>query len=115
MSAVTYGVHLSSNRQAGNSPFKLSRSASRYIPLVLFALIAMLYIAQSTQSSTKQLALQTIQTEQSTVSTQQNQLQLEATRLQSLKAVSTSADSQKLTPVTDVEYLAPTPATTIGR
>lgn len=114
MTTVTYGNGLAASRHYGRrDSWRLSRPSGRLLSIVFLALVALLYIAQSTQGSTKQLDVQQFQSQADQLASQQGQLQLEATRLQSLKVVGADTASMNLEPVTNVEYLSPTntPAT----
>ena len=107
MIPVTYrhNVNLRPSRSTA-SGLKLGASLSfRFIGFVLLALLALLYIAQSSQGATKRVELQSLHTQTDELVNQQDQLRLEALRLQSLDAISQSASTLGLESVSGVEHL----------
>ncbi len=65
----------------------------------------MLYIAQSSQGATKRIEVQSLKATADEMLIQQDQLELEAKRLQSVDTLSQSVEQLQLEPATGAEYL----------
>ena len=78
---------------------------SRYYGIIVLALLAMLYIAQATQTSTKSVEVQGLHEKIGDLTNSVDQLQLESARAQTLDMISTEASPLALQPVDSVEYL----------
>ncbi len=91
------------SKRLGNLGFITSRLAG----FVLLASLALLYIAQSSQGAAKRIEVQSLRTQAENLVTQEDQLRLEALRLQSLDTISQAIDPLGLQAVTDVEDSRP--------
>ncbi len=78
---------------------------SRFVGLIVLAVLALLYIAQASQVSTKSVEVQNLRQKTASLTTDVDQLQLESARAQTLDMISTQASPLGLQPVDSVEYL----------
>lgn len=81
--------------------------SSRMIGFILLALLALLYIAQSSQGATKEIKVQSLRSQIETIEQDNKQLELEAARAQALSTVEKSVPDAGLESVQSVEYLTP--------
>jgi len=68
----------------------------RFITLIMFAAIALFYLAQSTQSATKNYAVRGLEINKEELTKEKERLQIEATRLKSLTAIDQDLDKLNL-------------------
>lgn len=78
---------------------------SRFIGMIVLAVLALLYVAQASQVSTKSVEIQNLRQKAVALSNDVDQLQLESARAQTLDMISTQASPLGLVPVDSVEYL----------
>ncbi len=78
---------------------------SRYVGIIVLAVLALLYIAQASQVSTKSVDVQNLRQKTATLTNDVDQLQLESARAQTLDMISTEASPLGLQAVDSVEYL----------
>ena len=84
--------------------------AARFIAIIIFGALGLLYLTQSTQGANRSYAVRDLTTQQSQLSEQRDNLQVEASRLQSLNQISQTinaapAGPDKLQPAGAVSYL----------
>ncbi len=90
--------------QEGERKRTLSRSLSlgpvstKVIGVVLVALLALFYLAQSTQSATRNYAIQDLNDRKTTLESNKEELTVEATRLKSLQTIQDKAEELNLEP-----------------
>ena len=90
--------------QEGERKRTLSRSLSlgpvstKVIGVVLVALLALFYLAQSTQSATRNYAIQDLDDRKTTLESNKEELTVEATRLKSLQTIQDKAEELNLEP-----------------
>lgn len=109
MIPATYPNHFQSRTRSGNRLFRAGMFSSRMISIVLLALLALLYIAQSTQGATNEVKYQRLRSQADATAQQNDQLELDAERLQSLSNLDKSAPALGLEPATVETYLTPAP------
>lgn len=100
------------NQPAPARLFALGPAATKVALLIFFALLALLYLAQSTQGATRQYDVRTLEEERATLKQDREQLELESVRLQSLKAVVPAAEAEPAA-ATPAEP-TPTPSPTLA-
>ncbi len=107
MFPVTYSSSTFSSRTSRTSGkfAKAGFVSARFVGLLILAVLALLYIAQSSQGATKRIEVQSLRTKADELVTDEGQLKLEVQRLQSLDSVSQAAGQLNLEPVNEVEYL----------
>ena len=81
------------------------RGISRYSGVMILAVLALLYIAQASQTSTKSVTVQSLRQEEAQLTNDVDQLKLESARAQTLDMISAQASPMGLVPVDSVEYL----------
>ena len=82
-----------------NSDFKIGPITLRFITLALLAIVALFYLAQSTQGSTFKYKIMQLEDQQSKVQTDVKQLEVESARLKSLSEIQNSAQNLNLEPI----------------
>ncbi|MFA7309153.1 MAG: hypothetical protein WC045_03795 [Patescibacteria group bacterium] len=75
-----------------------------FITVFLFSLVSLFYLAQSNQITTKGYVLQDLDREKSKVVSENERLQVEAARLESLTKVSEKAGELSMTPTKTLQY-----------
>ena len=84
--------------------FKMGPVSLGFITVLIFSLISLFYLAQSNQITTKGYALQELQEEQSKVLSENERLQVEAARLESLNKASQKAKDLSMVPIKELKY-----------
>jgi cell division protein FtsL len=74
------------------------------IGFLFLAVMALIYIAQSTEGATKQVESQSLRTKTEELKIEEEQLKLEAERLRASEIISKSAQELGLEPASKVEY-----------
>lgn len=97
------GVYISNQRRSPGGGVKTGMS--RYAGVIVLSILALLYIAQASQVSTKSVQAQVLRQEAATLSNDIEQLELESARAQTLDMISTEASPLGLQPIDGVEYL----------
>ena len=87
---------------------KLSALSLGFITVLIFSLISLFYIAQSNQIATKGYALQDLETQRDKVVSEDERLQVEAARLESLNKISEKAKDLSMVPVKELKYFSNT-------
>lgn len=81
------------------SSFRLGPTAVRYLIMILVAVFSLLYFFQSAQAGDRTIELRRLEEEQQSLDKELNTLQMNASRLQSLKSLNEAATAQGLVPV----------------
>lgn len=86
--------------------------AMRFVAVVVFAALGILYLTQSTQGADRSYKIRSLTAEKTGLSEQRDRLQIESSRLESLNQIDQSlnppaqpTDANKLQPTTGVNYL----------
>lgn len=74
-------------------PFRLGPAALNVTVFIVFALLLLLYLAQSTQSASRQYDIRKLEDRLSSLQIDREQLELEAIRLESLTTIAPPLDS----------------------
>jgi hypothetical protein len=95
MIPVTYGQNMGGRpKNKSKSIIRAGFLSTRMIGFLFLAIMALLYIAQSTQGMTKQAESQSLRTKTEELKVEEEQLKLEAERLQSSDTLFRSAVEQ---------------------
>ncbi len=87
---------------------KLGPISLGFITVVLFSLLSLFYLAQSNQITTKGYILRDLEVEKNKILSENERLQVEAARLESLNKISEKADELSMVPVEDLRYFTQT-------
>lgn len=68
----------------------------RFMTLIMLAVVALFYLAQSTQSATKKYTVRGLDNEKQELTKEKDRLQIEATRLKSLQQIQSGVDKLEL-------------------
>ena len=79
-------------------PVSVGPISARVLGLVLVALLALFYLAQSTQSATRNYTIQDLESKKENIESAKEDLSVEATRLKSLQEVQKKAQELGLEP-----------------
>lgn len=71
----------------------------KFITVILLAALALFYLAQTSQSATRAYRLNDLRAKVESMTSDNEQLQLEAVRLQSLQSIQEAANKLKLEPI----------------
>lgn len=80
-------------------------NAIKFIAITIFAILAMIYLAQSTAGANRSIKVRDLDTKQSELKLQKERLEVEQTRLRSLKEIDNSSGQNGLQPITSVEHI----------
>lgn len=105
MVPLTYAGSFQSPSKRTKPFVRFGLASTRMVGFIILAILALLYIAQSSQGATKRIEVQSLRANAEELSVENEQLRLEALRLQSLDTISQSSDALQLEPVRDVEQL----------
>lgn len=86
-----------------------------FITVILFSLISLFYLAQSNQITTKGYVLRELEVEKSKILSENERLQVEAARLESLNKISSKAEELSMVPVNDLRYFTATGGTFVKK
>jgi hypothetical protein len=87
---------------------KLGPVALGFVTILIFSLISLFYLAQSNQITTKGYALQALQQQEDKVVSENERLQVEAARLESLNKAKSKVGDLSMIPVKDLKYFSNT-------
>jgi hypothetical protein len=79
--------------QRSPRPFRLGPAAMNVVVFIVFALLLLLYLAQSTQSASRQYDIRKLEDQLGSLQTDREQLELEAIRLESLTTIAPPPES----------------------
>lgn len=106
MVPVSYATHFQAKpRSTSRKIVRLGGLSLRVVGFIILALLALLYIAQSSRATTARVENQSQATEIDQLRYEQQQLQLDAERIKSLDTMNQFAPQSGLEPVTEVEHL----------
>jgi len=88
--------------------FKLGPVSLGFITILIFSLISLFYLAQSNQITTKGYALQNLEQAKNNVLSENERLQVEAARLDSLNKAAAKAKDLSMAPIKELRYLSNT-------
>ena len=86
------------------SGLKLGPISLGFITILLFSLISLFYLAQSNQITTKGYTLQSLEQEKSKVLSENERLEVEAARLESLNKISEKSKDLSMVPTKELKY-----------
>ncbi len=79
-----------------NREIKIGPLSIQFIVIIVLAAMALLYLAQSTQSATKNYKLQEVRDQKAQIESETERLEVEATRLKSLSEIEKNAENLDL-------------------
>lgn len=68
----------------------------RFMTLIMLAIVALFYLAQSTQSATKNYSIRELELQKTDLTKQKDRLDIETARLQSIQSIQGSTDKMGL-------------------
>jgi|GEM_PF-842077 len=87
---------------------RLGPVALGFVTILIFSLVGLFYLAQSNQITTKGYALQGLQQQEDKVVSENERLQVEAARLESLNKAKSKAGDLSMVPVKELRYFSST-------
>jgi cell division protein FtsL len=90
--------------------FRFGPIALGFITVLIFSLVSLFYLAQSNQITTKGYTLQDLEQKRSKVLSENERLQVEAARLESLNKINEKAKDLSMVPVKELKYFNSTGA-----
>lgn len=81
-------------------------TAIKFIAITIFAVLAMVYLAQSTAGANRSVKVGDLQDKKNQLSLERERLEVEQTRLKSLKEIEGGVQPNTLEPMGTVEHLA---------
>lgn len=95
----------SNNNEAGtrkrtiSSKVSLGPNTMKVVVVVIFAAFALFYLSQSTQSTTRNYTISDLESQKNQIQSETERLEVEATRLKSLKEIEGNSGRLNLEPV----------------
>ncbi|MBI2448589.1 cell division protein FtsL [Candidatus Microgenomates bacterium] len=86
--------------------FRFGPVSLGFITVAMFSLVSFFYLAQANQITTKGYILQDLQKEHQRILSENERLQVEAARLESLTKIREKAGELSMSPVRDIKYLS---------
>jgi len=86
-----------------------------FITVILFSLLSLFYLAQSNQITTKGYILRELELEKAKILSENERLQVEAARLESLNKISEKAEELSMVPVGELKYFRETGGTFVRK
>lgn len=80
-------------------------TAIKFIAISIFAILAMVYLAQSTAGANRSVKIRDLEDQSSQLQLEKERLQVEQTRLKSLQEIDKGTDKNTVEPVTSVDHL----------
>lgn len=80
-------------------------TAIKFITVAIFAILAMVYLAQSTAGANRSVKVRDLEERSSQLKLEQERLEVEQTRLKSLKEIDSGTEKNVMEPVTSVQHL----------
>jgi len=84
--------------------FKIGTLSLGFVTVVILALVSLFYLAQSNQITTKGYALQELENKKTKILSENERLQVEAARLESLNKASEKAKDLSMVPLKELKY-----------
>lgn len=78
-----------------------------FVTIVIFCLLAFFYLSQSSKASTRGYEIKKLETQSSELKAENERLQVESARLQSIKEIEKQTKELNMTPTKKVEYWTP--------
>jgi len=80
-------------------------TAIKFITVAIFAILAMVYLAQSTAGANRSVKVRDLEERSGQLKLEQERLEVEQTRLKSLKEIDSGTEKNIMEPVTSVQHL----------
>ncbi len=104
MSTATYAARRNQNLYKHRESAYLGPISTSFLVIVTIMLLALLYLAQITKTNVFGLTINSLNQKHTELLNQQQDLQIEAARLQSIDRISNSSVASQMTPVTKTTY-----------
>ncbi|MCX6808637.1 MAG: hypothetical protein NTW50_03140 [Candidatus Berkelbacteria bacterium] len=85
--------------------FSVGPTAIRFVTIIIIAVLAVVYLSQSTAGASRSVKLNDLQSKQDSLSLEKERLEAEQTRLKSLQSVDQGVANQGMEQVGNVEHL----------
>lgn len=92
-------------KRAFKKDIKIGTNAIKFISIAIFAILALVYLTQSTAGANRSIDVGKLTDEAQTLTEQKERLEVEKARLNSLGAIDAGIEKQPLTPVTSVDHV----------
>lgn len=80
-------------------------NAIRFITIIIVAVLAVVYLSQSTAGAGRSIRIQNIQTQKNDLELEKERLEAEQTRLKALKEIDNSIEKPALQPISQVDHI----------
>lgn len=80
-------------------------TAIKFVTIAIFAILAMIYLAQSTAGANRSVKIRNLDEQSSQLLLEKERLEVEQTRLKSLKEIDNGTEKNVMEPVTTIEKL----------
>lgn len=94
---------------------KIGPLSLQFITIILLAVLALFYLAQSTQSATRNYKLRELEDKRNKLQQESERLEVEVIRLKSLNEIKNGTQSLNLEPIKESGFISSSPSTTARR
>lgn len=101
--SVEFGVR----KQAYAPQVKVGKRSLGFITIALFLVLSLFYLAQANEIATKGYKIRELEEKKTEALEKQERLNIEATRLRSIKEIQNNASNSQMVPATEVNYVSP--------
>lgn len=92
-------------KRAFNKELSIGTNAIKFISLAIFAVLAIVYLTQSTAGANRSLDVTELNNKSKELEVRKERLEVEKSRLESLSEIDAGIEKQPLTPVTSVNHV----------
>jgi len=96
------------NKTYAKKSIKFGPVSLGFITVLLFSLISLFYLAQSNQITTRGYVIKELEVEKAKILSENERLQVESARLESLNKISEKAEELSMVPSSDLKYFVET-------
>ncbi len=94
---------------------KIGPLSLQFVTIIFLAILALFYLAQSTQSATRNYKLQELEDQKNKLEQENQRLEIESVRLKSLNEIKNGTQSLNLEPAKESGYITPSDNNTARR
>lgn len=98
-------IKMGVRKEAFRPSVRVGRKSLGFITIVLFLVLSLFYLAQANEIATKGYKIRELEDRKAAALETQERLQIEASRLRSIKAIEESASSKNMQPATEINYV----------
>lgn len=98
-------IKMGVRKEAFKPSIRVGRKSLGFITIILFLVLSLFYLAQANEIATKGYKIRELEDRKATALETQERLQIEASRLRSIKAIEENATSKNMQPAAEINYI----------